>query len=596
MRKKHASALIALLALATLAIPVGATADPAAPRGYLQALFFLRHPAGLNRFVAAVSDPTSPRYRQYASVEALVRRFGAPPQDRQAAKRWLAGQGLRGRVGPTEAYVTARIPRGRIDELLPTAGASASGAGLAAARRVPAALRGPVTAVGLLDTRPGAFQPAARALASPLAASSATTPPHGSILPHSGTAAGCEAGRSAGVDPPLLTGFTPNQYLTAYGHAELQDSGLRGQGFRVALIETEGFKRSDIETFGKCFGLRVPPTTSIVTARKRILPPGDETTLDLEMLTATVPDLDRIYVYQGGSSEAGLMRIVAAALGRRGHHPDAISISLGQCEQGLAGQLAFRRGLDNVFAVAAGAGISTLVAAGDTGSSGCTVFGSEGKTALPVLAASDPASSPFVTAVGGTNLALSKGNRIRSQIVWNDSPLEPAGGGGAPSILSDQRPWWQRLRGLDRYGDGRIVPDIAALADLVPGYSYYCTAPECLKEGGPAWTAIGGTSVATPLMAGGVILASQYARERGQRALGFLNPLLYRLGAAKQSRQSVFYDVTEGNNDIGAILPEAAGGGSPLGCCSARQGYDWASGWGSLKIPGLAAAAVTAAR
>lgn len=520
-----------------------------------------------------------------------------PPRDRQAAKRWLAGRGLGGAVGPTGAFVTARIPRDRVDALLPAVvGAGASTAGLAAARQVPADLRGPVTAVGLLDTRPGAFLPAARKLAGPLAAAAATTPPHGSILPHSGTAAGCAAGRGAGVDPPLLTGFTPNQYLSAYGHAKLQGSGLRGQGFRVALIETEGFKRTDIETFGKCFGLRVPPTTSIVTGPKRKLPPGDETTLDLEMLTATVPDLDRIYVYQGGSSEAGLMRTVAAALGRRGHHPDAISISLGQCEQGLAGQLAFRRGLDNVFATAAGAGISTLVAAGDTGSSGCTVFGTDGKTALPVIAASDPASSPFVTAVGGTNVALSKGNRIRSQIVWNDSPLEPAGGGGAPSILSATRPWWQRLRGLDRYGDGRIVPDIAALADLVPGYSYFCTAPECLKEGGPAWTAIGGTSVATPLMAGGVILASQYARQRGQRPLGFLNPLLYRLGAAKQSRQDVFYDVTEGTNDIGAILPEAAGGGSPLGCCSAKQGYDWASGWGSLKIPGLAAAAVAAAR
>ncbi len=80
MRKnKHASALIALLALATLAVPTDAAAAPAAPRGYLQALFFLRHPAGLNRFVAAVSDPTSSRYRRYASVETVVRRFGAPP-------------------------------------------------------------------------------------------------------------------------------------------------------------------------------------------------------------------------------------------------------------------------------------------------------------------------------------------------------------------------------------------------------------------------------------------------------------------------------------------------------------------------------------
>jgi subtilase family serine protease len=147
---------------------------------------------------------------------------------------------------------------------------------------------------------------------------------------------------------------------------------------------------------------------------------------------------------------------------------------------------------------------------------------------------------------------------------------------------------------LDRYGSGRIVPDIAALADLVPGYSYYCSAPECLEGGSPAWTVVGGTSVATPLMAGGVILASQYARNHGQRPLGFLNPLLYGLGAQAKSRQSAFFDVSEGNNDIGAMLPEQVGGGKPLGCCSARSGYDWASGWGSLKIPGLAKLSVSA--
>lgn len=585
--------IVGLSALAAPISPPGAAAAPRAPQDYFQALLFLRHPTGLNRFVAAVSDPASPRYRHYANVETLVRRFGASPPDRRAAKRWLAGNGLRGQIGPTGTYLTARIPARRLDRLLPrAAGASTSGA-LAAARAVPAPLRGTVTAVGLLDTAPGAFQPAVRRLEVPLAGSAVTGKPDiGSILPHSGTSAGCPEGRNAGIDPPKLNGFTPNQYLTAYGHAKLQKQGLRGQGFKVAVVETEGFKRGDIETFGRCFGLRVPPTTSVlVTNKGKKLPPGDETTLDLEMLTATLPGLDRIYVYQGGSSEAGLMRTVAAALGSRGHHPHAISISLGQCEQALAGQLAFRHGLDNVFALAAAAGISVLVAAGDTGSSGCTVFGSEGKTALPVIAASDPASSPFVTAVGGTNFALSKENRIQSEIVWNDSPVEPAGGGGAPSILTPQRPWWQRIRGLDRYGVGRIVPDIAALADLVPGYSYYCSAPECLENNTPAWTTVGGTSVATPLMTGGVVLASQYARERGQRPLGFLNPLLYRLGAAKASRQRVFFDVTEGTNDIGRKLPPQAGGGSPVGCCGAKTGYDWASGWGSLKVPALAAAA-----
>ena len=63
-----------------------------------------------------------------------------------------------------------------------------------------------------------------------------------------------------------------------------------------------------------------------------------------------------------------------------------------------------RNAIDSIFAVAAGAGISVLVSAGDQGSSGCRVENLEtGKpTALPTLAVSLPASSAYVTAVGGT--------------------------------------------------------------------------------------------------------------------------------------------------------------------------------------------------
>ena len=137
------------------------------------------------------------------------------------------------------------------------------------------------------------------------------------------------------------------------------------------------------------------------------------------------------------------MKTAAAALGSKGHHPNAISISLGGCEPELNLELAARRALGNVFAVAAGAGISTLVAAGDQGSSACRVETPYGETALPLLAVSDPASSPFVTAVGGTNVSLNAKNRIHAEVTWNDSPAFFGGGGGGVSLFSPQRPWWQ---------------------------------------------------------------------------------------------------------------------------------------------------------
>lgn len=584
------------LACAALAGPLAPLATaapaspPAAPPRYVEALFLLHHPGGLTRFVRSVSDPASPSYRRYATVEQLVKRFGAAPRHRRATLSWLAARGLRGRVGPTGAYVLARVPSGIASRLLPRAAvAGASNLGPAVGRRVPAALRRHVAAVGLLSTRPGAF--GSTATTAPDGLSTAQQGSLGSLMPHSGTPAGCAAGQAAG-GTGLDSAFTPNQYLTAFGHAALQHRDIRGKGLTAAVVEIDGFRRSDVATFGRCFGVRIPPIRATAVGAKHLLPPGAETTLDLEVLSAAAPGLNRIYAYEGGSSEAGIMKTAAAALGSKGHHPDAISISVGGCEPQLNLELAARRALDNVFAIAAGAGISTLVAAGDEGSSACQVHTSTEATALPLLAVSDPASSPFVTAVGGTNVSLNVKNGIHTEVTWNDSPVFFGGGGGGISLFSAQRPWWQREPRLHSYGAGRLVPDIAGLADVIPGFAIYCTAPGCagFEQPSPGWVAIGGTSAATPLSAGGVLLADQYAARHRRRPLGFLNPLLYELGAGK-SRKSVFRDVTKGNNDLGILTPADAGGARSLGCCPATPGYDLATGWGSLKVDGFARAA-----
>lgn len=585
---------IALLASASLPRSAVSATSPAAPARYVEALFLLHHPAGLNRFVRSVSDPSSPSYRHYESVETLVRRFGAPPKHRRATLAWLAAHGLRGHVGPTATYVIARIPSRVAGKLLPPVTAAAASAAAPTRRRVPPALRRQVAAIGLLSLKPGAYR--STASAAPAGLSIQQGGNLGSLMPHSGTSSGCIAGREAG-GTGLDSAFTPNQYLTAFGQAALQHRGIRGGGLTAALVEIDGFRRSDVESFGRCFGVRIPPIRATPVGIKHLYASGDESTLDLEVLSAAAPGLKRIYVYEGRSSEAGIMETAAAALGSRGHHPNAISVSLGGCEPQLNLELAPRRALGNVFAIAAGAGISTLVAAGDQGSSACRVETPSGQSALPLLAVSDPASSPFVTAVGGTNVSLNAQNQIHTEVTWNDSPALLAGGGGGISLFSAQRPWWQRDPRLRHYGTGRLLPDISGLADVIPGYAIYCTAPGCaeLEQPNPGWVAIGGTSAATPLMAGGVLLADQYAARLGQPPLGFINPLLYQLGAEKAGRR-VFRDVTRGNNDLGPLISPEAGGGEPLGCCAATPGYDLATGWGSLKVDGFAQAAGRAGR
>jgi subtilase family serine protease len=591
----------ALLALALAGLALASTASALnLPKqqnpGELAILLQLNHPKGLGNFVRSVSDPQSPEYGEYLTVEQLAHRFGAKPAAKQATMQWLREHGARGKLSATGTYVTAHVPAAIVAQALPQIGASASSTGAVAdARRVPASLRGAVTAVETVGTTDGAFFNDAQA-SKPTGLGKETGIEGTSILFNTGTPEGCDAGRQFHypVEGLLsqLNGFTPNQYLDAYGHSKLHEEGFKGQGKDIALVEIDGVKRSDVNTFAECFGLPKPNLVIRPVNIPKPLPPGEETTLDVETLTAAAPQLEHLYVYEGEGSEIGMLLSIGAALGSKGHHPDAISISLGGCEAGITTQLAYRDAMQEVFAVAAGSGISVLVAAGDTGSSECRLNLETGTTALPLLAASDPATSPYVTAVGGTNLQLTKSNRIKEEIVWNDSPLSVGAGGGGASILS-KRPWYQQGL-LSSAGSGRLVPDVAGLADSAPGYTIYCTAvPDCVNEVVPAggFQTIGGTSAATPLFAGGVILADNYADAHNTPALGFLNPLLYEAGREQKAGKSggnVLFDVTHGNNDLGRMLPVDAGGGNPLGGWSAAVGYDMASGWGSLNMPSLA--------
>jgi subtilase family serine protease len=589
-------ALVVAIAAFLVAPLAAQAAKPAKEPGELTVLMGLRHPAGLGKLVRDVSDPRSPQYREYLSIEEIVHRFGARPAAKRATLRWLREHGASGKLSPTGTYVTAEVPVAVAAKALPATGATASSAGAVAnARRVPATLRGAVASVDVLGTDEGVFGTNVETAADTHPGQE-TGLKGTSILFNKGTPKGCSGGTHAG-EPAPLSGFTPNQYLTAYGHADLHKRGFKGQGKNIAVIEIDGFRRSDIATFAKCFGVPMPKLKVHPIGIKKALPPGNETTLDLEVLAAATPKLDHIGVYEGGSSETGILASVAAALGHKGDRPDAISISLGGCEAELIGQIAFRDALNEVFAVADASGISVLVASGDQGSSSCRLTLEEAPNALPLISASDPASSPYVTGVGGTNLELTKSNQIKRQIVWNDSPLAFGAGGGALSILTTPRPWWQRGI-LSGYGNGRLVPDVSGLADLVPGYAIFCTAAECRSEEQPegGWQTVGGTSAATPLYAGGVILADNYEAAHGAPPLGFLNPLVYEVGReARKGRVpggNFLFDVTRGNNDLGVLEPEDAGGGHPLGCCSAGKGYDVASGFGSLDLATLAANAV----
>jgi subtilase family serine protease len=123
-------------------------------------------------------------------------------------------------------------------------------------------------------------------------------------------------------------------------------------------------------------------------------------------------------------------------------------------------------------------------------------------------------------------------------------------------------------------------------ADEAPGVPVYCTAYDPATGAGPCapdpatgtpFRAIGGTSFAAPLLAGGLLVANQFARAGGVPPAGFANPLLYDLGAAGSR---ALRDVSQGDNDVLGV-----------GCCGAGRGYDTATGWGTVNVSRFALAA-----
>ena len=262
--------------------------------------------------------------------------------------------------------------------------------------------------------------------------------------------------------------------------------------------------------------------------------------------------------------------------------PDVVSVSYGVCEAQVAPFTAARTLVDRTLAAYASLGITVVVAAGDSGSSTCA-------RGIPTkqLTAADkaprvswPASSPWVLAVGGTNLTLDPANGIASTGVWNDTtypkPFTSLGAGGGGVSLLASRPAWQPATSFGRAG-ARLVPDVSAFADATPGYAIVCSAnvDGCAqKRMGQTLAVVGGTSAAAPLVAGMIALWIEKARAAGLPRVGFVPPLLYSLA---QSNPNAFTDITLGNNKI-----------FDVSCCDARPGYDLASGIGSPRADAVA--------
>ena len=167
-----------------------------------------------------------------------------------------------------------------------------------------------------------------------------------------------------------------------------------------------------------------------------------------------------------------------------------------------------------------------------------------------------------MVAVGGTKLTLSEAGARQSETVWNEDP-DPSGGneGAAGGGCSEQfaAPLWQReVPDWASVGCGtglskRAVADVAADADPYTGVAVYDSVPYEEEAGRKHtkmlnWVPIGGTSVASP------IVASMFALAGGSHGVEYPAQTLYsHLGSPS------LYDVTEGATaSATATTPAAA--------------------------------------
>jgi kumamolisin len=369
-------------------------------------------------------------------------------------------------------------------------------------------------------------------------------------------AAQARAGASSGQ--PSGPGELERRYRFPAGH---------GEGQTIAVAEFGGgYFPADLRKFCREHGRAVPHITAVpvglqpLTRRRIAALPLDErqeargesreVMMDVEIV-AGLCDKARIDVLFAPFDQKGWIDLLdhVIALDPR---PVSVSVSWGSAEDSSDWSPAARRAINHRLHVAALLGITVCAATGDDGS-GDQMQDERGHVHFP-------ASSPFVLAVGGTML---EGDR---EVVWWNSPgdrSERRGGSTGGGVSAEfPRPAWQRVRRIASINpdaiDGRIIPDVAALAGL-PGYA--------LVYGGRR-TMNGGTSAAAPLWAA---LIARIASSRPDQAPAFIAPLLYRRGADGRVRGgSALRDVTHGHN----TSPQPGRG------YEAKPGYDAASGWG----------------
>ena len=378
-------------------------------------------------------------------------------------------------------------------------------------------------------------------------------------------APGVDRGSSAAVPSVDLFGLGGHGVNGAIAPVDLRQhynipSTLDGAGQTIAIVDAPGIgdTADDLNTFSAYYGL--PQCNAGNPCFQQIDLSGgaagnedwgNETALDTQMAHAIAPAAKIVLVIANSDSLADLMAAVQAAAAVPG--VTAVSMSFSRPETADE-----QTRYDPIF----------------TQHPGVVFFGCTGDWAsyaqppkIYTFGSAYPASSPYVTAVGGTRLQSIAWTSSSAEIAWQFSS-------GGPSNF-EPMPAWQSayLAGSPVLGlnNGmRAIPDVAALADFE--HSAWAVFHRL------AWHMDGGCSTATPLWAGFAALLAQQLANNGQslptliqNTEGGFNGLLYQT-KLMQGQSPSFYAIPSGSNNLTS---------SPCALCTAGPGYNDVTGLGS---------------
>jgi subtilase family serine protease len=508
--------------------------------------------AAAKSYATAVSTPGNPLFRHYLTPAAYTARFGATAAEATSVGSWLRSAGFTNVVADSgRAYVRATAAVSTINAALGVRmsyyrASSVANAGPYLLRSnnqpvsMPASLASSVLGfTGLDNAAPASTY--VRAASAPATAAAGgkkkgiSFPCSSWYLQHYARRLPRKLGTTS--VPTVICGYNPDQLRAAYGY----NRHNIGKGVTIALVEVgltpHMFKT--LQDYTRVNRIESPsPRRYAELALGRGSECGDpfdiEEQLDVEASYAMAPLANQLVV--GGDScndgfygSQSLFDADTMILDGTGTRPLA-QIASNSWEGGNETTPVNQLNIEHAYLLRAAAeGVSMLFSAGD--SSGVET----------------PSSDPYATSVGGTTLGIGRhvprlfetgwstgvSSDVRNRWIFQGEQSASAGG---PSLLWSQPayqrgvvPNWLAAAPGNRGGLVRAVPDISALADPFTGMAVGLVDVNTAgKVTGYFEESVGGTSVASPLVAGLVADAEQY-----QRPFGFLNPTLYRLAGTR---------------------------------------------------------------